>query len=432
MSDRQRDSIYVAELIVPVCFYTPAEIRAAVPNPSGFGITRGYWRLEPRPGDPAIPWYPELDFVIEFVCDTLKVAEDHALKVAGLFSSTASGYGGYPLGAPRPHRIGRLNAAGGIASQHDYHYRDKPYMLSLFNQKVGYEFEKYLGAVSKLDAEARFRVQAALHWYAVSISVDDPVVSYIAAWTGLESIGVVVNHASHPSGPKVPCAMCSNIAGLDRDRKMAGIEHIFGLASIENLPTAVSVEARELVSHYLVQGFSCEKAQTLRNNIAHGLRDMEQLAVEAENRRWHLMHALNVALQATLGPHTSSWITGDHEMHPDSRSSHKFRTPLPKSPFHGEWMQGLEFRAGVNIRDYEPLYLATVEYEFTYDEHTVQYIESTNHDIFKRDVAVYSVPEGQVVTDLTRWRNRPPEPAWKAFNIAECVRSESVNERSGG
>ena len=319
-----KERIYVAELKVPSYFYLSGkrrEVRCAIPNPSGFEVSKGYWILRPQDEQSDVEGYAELVLIIEFVSTTLKDAENHALKVGSKFSSIVSAYGGYPLGSIKLHRIASIGVEGGLASQHNYWYGHKSYMLSEFNQTVEHQFQKYLQLVSSItDAKKRYQLQSAIHWYGIAISADDPTVSYVAAWTSLESIGTVLDSISHPHGSKALCKICGNSAGKDRDRKKAGINHIFNSVTKEALHEALSKEARELISNDLMDNFSSEYANKLRDHVVHGLKEVDALVQECSKFRRHLIHVLNASIQDIMGPSVISWASGHYEFHPGGPS----------------------------------------------------------------------------------------------------------------
>ena len=111
-------------------------------------------------------------------------AEDHALKVGRAFSSLLSAYGGYPNEPPYLKRVACTDFNANLTSEHHYCYRSTPQMLAQFDSLVGYQFERFLQSISEVDSKTKHQLQSAIHWYQISISSDEPTVSYVAAWTG--------------------------------------------------------------------------------------------------------------------------------------------------------------------------------------------------------------------------------------------------------
>ena len=223
------EQVYVVELKAPSHFYVESEVRQVLRHPGGFEVRKGYWVARPPDEQSAIVGYTELALTILLVSGTLKDAEDHALKVGRMFSSLTSAFGGYPLDPPRLNRIAAVDVDERLLSQHSYYY-DEHLHVSLsvpFDAIVQHRFQRYIEFFSLFDENTRFRLQSAMHWYGIAVGADDPTVSYVAAWTGLECIGLLMDSRFHTQGSRAPCPTCGNQVGEKRDRKMAGIEHVF-------------------------------------------------------------------------------------------------------------------------------------------------------------------------------------------------------------
>ena len=410
------EQFFVAELKVPSYFHI-SDVKGVVkrvllPNPKGFEVNRGYWVVLPSDEQPDADARADLVIVIEFVHTTLKEAEDHALKVGRTFGSMASSYAGYPLGSPQLHRIASADHNGCLVSQHHYWYGHKAFMLSMFDETVGYQFQDYLERVSSIGGKTRYQVQSAIHWYGISISTDDPTVSFVAAWTGLESIGKVVDSIHHPDGPKAACQVCRNETGKDRDRKIAGIEHVARYVRKESLPESFSEEAKDMMASELVAGFSVKEARALRRDVVHGLQEVEVLVEKCTRLRRHLIHILDVSILVAIGPSTSSQMTGHHEIHPDGRFSFKINKKLRKLPYYGEWVEGFRYQTQSSVYSKDRPYVATVGFEWLQSEGVANLIEYMSEEPFRRDTDVFGL-DGSVVLGLTTWHDRHPEPAWK-------------------
>ena len=394
-------------------------MRRAISNPGGIEISKGYWVLRPPDEQSTATGYADLSLTIEFVSANLGDAEEHALKVGRTFSSVASAYGGYPLESPQLHRIASVGGNGGLTSQYNYCYRPIPYMLSAFDQTVEHQFQNYLHSFSSIDVDTKHRLQSAIHWYGISISADDPTVSYVAAWTGLESIGTVIDRNEHPNGPKVHCQACGNTAGEKRDRKMAGITHMFNRLTAGPLSSSLSEEARELLAKELLRDFSSEEARALRNSIVHCSEKFENLVQSSSVYRWRLVHALNASIQSVMGQYVKSWIPGDYGFHPDARCSLRFREELHTSPYSGEWAAELRSKAQSGIQDRESPYTGVLEVELAINRNAVELVEFRSEELFERYVDVHDLSDESKVKGLSTWRDRPAEPGWKEFTSPE-------------
>ena len=186
--DCVEEQVYVAELKAPSHFYVESEVRHVLPNDRGFEISKGYWVARPSSEQPAFKEYSELVFTILFASKTLEDAEDHVLRVGRMFGALTSAFGGYPLYPPRLHRIANVNVAERILSQHNYYYDDQLYesLGKPFNAMVQHRLQRYLEFFSSIDENTRYRLQLAMHWYGIAIGAEDPTVSYVAGWTGLD------------------------------------------------------------------------------------------------------------------------------------------------------------------------------------------------------------------------------------------------------
>ena len=368
-----------------------------------------------RPPDEhsTIDAHPELVFTIEYVSTNLKRAEDYAFKIGGLLSSIASAYGGYPLGVPHLHKIASVDFEGKMMSQHNYLYIQKPYMLLNFDQTVEHGFLSFLKAVSSNEGQTKHRLQSAIHWYGISISSDEPSVSYVAAWTGLESIASSIDRKWHTNGPKAPCQICGNVAGKERSHKMAGLDHIFEVLAQSLSFASFSKESKELLSEDVIEGFTHEQASRLRDNVVHGLKEVEGLVQQCSKFRRHLMHTLNLSIQLCLEPSTKSWITGDFEFHPIERASIRCKEIVNKAPYYDEWFDDPASHTQSTVHERGRLLTAKFAMEWELDKRMIELIAKEG---FKRDTDVFS-SDGSEVLNFPKWHDRPVEPPWK--DVAE-------------
>ena len=410
-------TIYVAELRVPSYFYLQREISDVIPNPTGFGIHKGYWKMHPQDEQSDVEGYVELALTIEFLAPSLREAEDHSLKIGRALNSIVSAYGGYPLGGVRLNRVASMSVEGYIKSQHNYWYGYKSHNLSIFNQAIKHQFQEYLEDFSQTDGKTRYLLQSAIHWYGIAISADDPTVSVVAAWTGLESIGVAVDGRVHPNGPKAPCETCNNEAGLDRDRKMAGIDHAFHYLTKALILESMPEDVKESIAGDLIYGLSAEEASKLRNDVVHGLEEIEMLQQKCLEVRRHLFHILNASILSTMGPSTGAWLAGHYEVQPEGRFSLKFKKGTSASPFLGDWVEGPELQPESIDRSEGSPVAATVGLKWRATEETASLVEAKSEELFRRDADVFSFEHQSIMAGLPRWRDRVAEPAWKEFTI---------------
>ena len=363
--------------------------------------------------------YVELALTFEFLAPSLREAEDNSLRVGRAFNSIVSAYGGFPLGGARLNRIASVSVNGYLKSQHNYWYGYKSQKLSIFDQSVKHQFQEYLEDFSQTDGKRRYLLQSAIHWYGIAISADDPTVSLIAAWTGLESIGLAVDDKVHPNGPKAPCETCNNKAGEDRNRKIAGIEHAFHYVANAFLLESVPQEIKDSIADDIIDGFSAKEAAKLRNKVVHGSEEIEMLQQKCSEARRHLLHVLNASILGTMGPSTGAWVAGHHEVHPEGRLSLKFKKGTKKSPFLGEWVKGPEIQPKPTDRSGGSPIAAIVSFVWGETKENARLVEAKCEEKFRRDTDVFSFETQSLVAGLPRWRDRPTEPVWEELTIPE-------------
>ena len=407
----------MAELRAPSYFFLRSEIRDVIPNPNGFGIQKGYWRMRPQDEQSDVEGFVELALTIELLAPSLREAEDHSLKVGREFNSIVSAYGGSPLGGVRLNRVASMSFDGYLNSQHNYWYGYKSHNLSIFNQTIKDQFQKYLEDFSQTDGETRDLLQSAIHWYGIAISADDPTVSLVAAWTGLESIGLAVDGRVHPNGPKATCETCNNKAGEGRGHKIAGIEHAFLYLTKALLLESMPEEIKESIAGDLIDGFSAKEAAKLRNSVVHGVKEIEMLQQRCSEVRRHLLHVLNASILATMSPSTGAWLPGHYDFHPEGRISLKFKNGTRKSPFLGDWVEGFEIKPESVDRNSGTSVAATIGVEWSSNEETASLIEAKCEELFPRDADVYSFETQSFMAGIPTWHKRAAEPAWNEFTM---------------
>ena len=401
------EQVYVAALQVSSHFYVESEARNVLPNPAGFEVSKGYWVAHPPNEQSALKGYAELVLTILFASKALKNAEDHALKVGRTFSALTSAFGGYPLDPPRLNRIAVVDVSKRLISQHNYSYDDQMHQSlgGPFEPIVQHRYQRYLEYFSSGDEGTIHRLQSAVHWYGIAIDADYPTVSYVAAWIGLECIGLLIDARFHIQGSRAPCQTCGNQAGGNRNRTMAGIEHAFDSNALDPK-----------------EGFSFEKAKRLRHDAVHGLRESESLLQDCSEYGRFLINLLNVSIVTALTPpefnedqSIRSLMAGDYEFRPCSRSSIRFSEGR-LSPYLGEWVEGNVDRKpqrGISGQGKLDLVM-TIESAWALDKSHLEFVEGYSYEEFRRlGQEEYTLP-GREMPPLTPWQDRPTAPAWEA------------------
>ena len=405
------EQVYVAEMLVPSLFSTGKEKRGPIDNASQYEINKGYYVIHPVDEMSEYGRYSKFSLIVEFVAKDLKSAEDHALKVARVFSSMASAYGGYPYQSPFLRRLVRIRFNGEMDAQFNYVYRADPFPLTDFNSQVDQEIRQFFQSFSSLEERNRHRLQSALHWYAIGIRAVDPTVSYVAAWTGLECIGTDIDQLAHPTGPKARCQTCKNNPGEKRDRKKAGIEHMIKRLTNVCFSESLSEEARESLERDFQHRLTEAEASKLRNSIVHGLEDIDSLYGKSSTALRFLLHVLNASIQILLGQSIKSLIPGEYDLHPDARYSVRFQSGLSRSAFHGEWVIELEIEPQL-IDDPTQKITNLIEVKIRARESYGMYIKSIKEEVFKQDVEVYFPDQDSHNSDMINWTERSAEPDW--------------------
>ena len=409
------EQLYVAELWIPTYFYQESDIRGPLRNTETFGIAKGYWRLRPLPENAIIDGQAAFVLTISYASSTLKDAEEHALWTSRTFSSLASSFAAHPVASPELRRIATVDRGGRLVSQTNYWYGQKLFMLSAFSQVTQYQFQQYIQQVSSMADMDRYRLQSAIHWYVSSLSTIEPTASIVAAWTGLECLGKVLNDKYHSSGTKAPCRVCGNSPGIKRNRKIAGIEHIFCLLRQLHCQQGNGSGIEEIISSDFVDDFDVGDAKTLRNTIVHGLEHVTFLEERCKEVRRHLSHVLNASIQHAMAVLVPSGIAGDFDVHPEGRSSVKFETALRQRPYFGEWVEG--FRVSYDSVD-SPRYPGVARIEWVSDVN-LRFVESKCQEVFHRGSEIYEESDESLLTGIPAWDERPSEPPWERMQLAD-------------
>ena len=387
--------------------HVDAESRGEIPNPVGFGISKGYWmacsareNIPPRANS-------ELVLTILFVSKSLRDAETHALKVGSICSSITSTFGGYPFNPPRLQRIATVDASEKLVSQHDYYYDDQLHEIVgwPFSLLAQHRYQKYLAAFASTKENTRFRLQSAFHWYGIAVGAKDPVIGYVAAWTGLECIGMAIDGSLHRKGPKAPCSICGNQPNQKRDRTMAGIEHVFKSGVVE-----------------IPEKFSHNDAHQLRSEAVHGLREHYLLTSDCSRHLRLLIDLLATSLTELLTPDDcngtqpiASLMAGDYAFQPCSRASIRFHRGQT-TPYFSNWIDVKVCRVATKeaAGDRKDDLTMNIDVEWIFDNSQQRKdVESRLYEEFGRiGVDDYSLPD-QSKPNIFSWQERPLEPVWQ-------------------
>ena len=415
------EQLYVAELRIPTHYYQEADRKKRLPNPEAFGISKGYWSLRPLPNITDTDGQAIFALTISYTSQALKDAEDRALKAGRIFSSLASGFAAHPVASPKLCRIATVDSRERLISQTNYWYGYKMFRLSEFSQVTQHRFQHYIQEVSSMPDMDRHKLQSAIHWYGNSLTAAEPTVSVVAAWTGLECIGEILNSKYHPDGTRARCSTCGNNPSTKkgRNKTLAGIEHVFCWVRESHRQKGDKNGVEGIIASDLVEDFDFENARSLRNAIVHGSGHVTLLEERCKEVRRHLSHVLNASIQNAMPDLAPSGITGDYDVHPEGRASLKFEAALPKCPYYGDWVEG--FRASLVEKSRVPNELtpstrhrvvAWTEIEWTSDVY-VGPVASKCQEAFDRGSEIYGESDESLLTGIPTWDDRPYEPPWE-------------------
>ena len=274
---------------------------------------------------------------VEYPASSREDAEDKALELGEKLGQLASFYGGSTGHSPILKRLGRIGPHEGLLEQNEYYYLDDRDRLRQIEVKP-YEFQKLLQRLGELPDGSRQGLELATRWYVISVSSDNSLDGYLAAWVGFKAVGTMLSSIYHENGPRAPCSLCGNPAGVDRDRKLAGIDHMVRRSAPE-----------------LLDGRTVFDLTNIRNDIAHCLKPADQMRAITD----HLLQDLQLSLAVGIltgagrgGDHYqtfSSFLPGEYEVRPDARATITLGEEYFKyQPYYGQWL-GLE-REFVNER----------------------------------------------------------------------------------
>ena len=319
---------YVAQIDLPAPVYAPASEQKSLGTPYYYGCSRGYWSVFFDKDALGTNRPLGIRLTAEFYDENREGAEDRALNSGSRLATVLGAYSGSPLPSPRLHRLARIGPSDGILEQNDYYYLEGPDELPRVFLRT-YNLDKLIRWFGELETQASDRLERAARWYGMSLKAEDSLDGYLSVWIGLESAGPPLSMRVHKMGPKAECPVCKNPTGKDRNRGDAGIEH------------AIKAVAPELLKER-----SLQQLKDIRNDIAHALKQMESLRVEARHCLADLQLSLIFAILTAVRPDTEAPGSGrailprDFQPYPDARATVLSPVELIKQrPYFGEWLQ---------------------------------------------------------------------------------------------
>ena len=419
------ESIYVADLHVPTTVVDAPKTRIQIPNPHTFGITKGYCSFRSSTvKQEATPELDDLIAVVELVAPCLKVAEDRAIRVGWQISTYISAYFGTPYEEPQLVRIAVLDAVGALKAQHHYQYLPRPATVVSGGSGITGDLMNYIGRLTGFEPEPRERLKVAAHWYGMALASNDSAVSYVSAWTGLESIDPLLDRKWHEVNGFEHCGTCNVQPDEKKSTRYPGIRHAFGLVANEtlfDLGRMHSTVVTFLESELRID-LTYVEANDLRNELAHGDRSLTEASESAVIYRRHLIHVLHGSIRHIIANRAPSMVAADHRVRPDCRYSMDFNSAQAKSPYSGEWLPGPQFTVVSQRAQNLSRYYRSVSVDISGDMSLIELIAADCTQLFGRRIDEFDLEEDpfnpKLMPPSPTWEERSEEPNWQPFDGA--------------
>ena len=316
-------SLYVAEVSVPVYLRGREDLRGELPR-TLMNVDRGYWRMRYEADILRTRRPVGMTLTLEFAAEGRAQAETTALLSGQRFQEIAAFFSGSPLRACKLERMAAVDPGGLLTEQHVYFHEEIEPSGVPFGAS---QLARLSNRIEALDRKRADRVRAAIRWQTLAVGAPDPAIRFTALWFGLESIGPALDRRFHRNGPRVACEVCGNAAGEDRNRGLAGIQHL-----VRRFAPEIPESAGEL--------------KQLRDDIAHCLQPVQELELTARRLSPDVEAALTSGILSALavdaeGPGAwESALPKDYAVRPGERFSLYFPRPLPGyRPWLGNWVE---------------------------------------------------------------------------------------------
>ena len=264
MTIAKTGAVYVAQLLIPMQVLGTPSARHEIEAKKFFGIAKGYWEVAFDTDDLGTDRPTGIRATVELPAEDRESAENHMLQFAGRFATLLGFHFGSPEYPPRLERLAMVGDYGGVVEQSEYIYQADSFRFGRVGIRSSLiaQLSSRMGA---LDEELQDRVERSQRWYRSSISSDDPLDAYVAAWIGFECIGPRLNDKFHPKGPNQECEVCTE-AESGRNRDQATFEHIAAQVAPEILHAKTWADL-----------------EALRGAIVHGHRTADELRIEVRS-----------------------------------------------------------------------------------------------------------------------------------------------------
>lgn len=408
--------IYVAEIGIPAEIHLRRNFSAPLPSGQYFGFRRGYWKMLTQQDYLGTDRSKGLLVIVEFPASGLEDAEDKAFELGEKLCQLAAFYGGSPGHAPLLKRLGRVGPNEGLLEQSEYFYLDERDRLRQIEMKP-HEFQKLLEGLGDLPDESRQAVELAARWYVMSVSSENSMDGYLAAWIGFEAIGTMLSDIYHPNGPRAPCSLCGNTAGIVRNRKIAGIGHMIRRTAPE-----------------ILDGRTIKDLSDIRNNIAHCLKPVDQLRGLTDDLLRDLQLSLSIGILTGAnrsGEHRrifSSFLPREYAVRPDARATIIFEEEWVRyQPYFGQWLElGREFPNERSRMEENGAYVWGANTRISWKMQDPAPVYDSKYVMFGRDgMNLQDIGAEGPAVPVIRWRDRPIPLSWQRVEGEATGESEA-------
>lgn len=402
---------FVVGMFIETAGYMPVDARHALESPAFFGVKRGYWQVALRKDEIGNDRPDGIDVTIELSANSTEQAEDTALIAGQTLSTLFSAYLGSPLTVAHLSRLAEVGKCGGILEQRTYAYLDR--VASWGRVKIdSIDFNSLVRRIASQSPKRREALELAIRWYGICLAAEDPIDKFLASWIGLEALGPLLDYRFHPKGPKAPCTICQNKAGINRDRKRAGLSHLFGL-----------------VVPKMLEERTFQDVEGIRDDIAHAarvtgeLRRIGEVREEASVLVEDLSACLTRGLLTLVSPGgakaglLNSALPRNYTIQPDSMVSIISDVELVQHrPWLGEWIDVNNQREEMFSRiDDSGEYISGYYPRITYQASHAGVEPNLTWDYVMFDRRSYEIEfkNDAPIPEVRQWRDRAVSPAWQ-------------------
>ena len=322
---------YVGQVLLPLGVWGPPNQRHAISEPQRFEFSRGYWEFAFELDHLETQRPVGITLVAELYAENRKLAEQMLLAGAASLSTTLGFHTSSEIQVPMLQKIAEVGIADGLVCQSEYIYRIE---ATSRVRLTAPRFDRLNSRMMEIPREIRERIELAQRWYRESISSQDPVDEFIAAWFGWEAVFPKLDDKLHLEGTNSECAVCEPVQSPGRNRSGAAYDHI----SIQVAPD-------------LRSGHDYDDLARLRGDIAHGRRSLDECTSRVVKivgdfqlvLAQGILVLLRIAVESTGEETEGRWAAAlprDTKIRPDLRFWAQLDQEMTDlRPFFGGWLR---------------------------------------------------------------------------------------------